>query len=203
MEIVLATKNPNKLREFRQMLEAPDIRIVSLENFPDSPSVIEDGETFAQNALKKARTIARHTGRLAIADDSGLEVDHLCGMPGIYSARFAGERSDDDANNRKLLKGLEGVPPEKRGAGFKCVIAAVAPGGEKMTVEGICRGSILTAPRGTNGFGYDPLFFEPEHQLTFAEMSAEQKNSVSHRFRAIQKLKERLPAFLQSLQHTT
>jgi XTP/dITP diphosphohydrolase len=203
MEIVLATKNPNKLREFRQMLEAPDIRIVSLENFPDSPAVTEDGETFAQNALKKARTIARHTGRLAIADDSGLEVDHLCGKPGIYSARFAGEHADDDANNCKLLKDLEGVPPEKRGAGFKCVIAAAAPEGEETAVEGICRGTILTAPRGTNGFGYDPLFFEPENNMTFAEMSAEQKNSVSHRFRAIQKLKERLPAFLQSLQHTT
>jgi XTP/dITP diphosphohydrolase len=182
------------------MLESPEIIIISLNDFPDSPDVVEDGDSFTQNALKKARTLAGHTGVLTIADDSGLEVDHLGGMPGVYSARFAGEHADDDANNRKLLAALEGVPTEKRGAGFKCVIAAAAPGGEKMTVEGICRGTILTAPRGTNGFGYDPLFFEPTHGLTFAEMSAEQKNSVSHRFRAIQNLKERLPAFLTAVQ---
>ena len=197
MEIVLATTNPNKLREFRAMLQDIDIEVVSLDSFSNCPEIIEDGESFAENALKKARTIAQHTGCMTLADDSGLEVDFLGGMPGIYSARYAGEKADDRKNNEKLLKKLKDVPTGKRGARFKCVIAAVAPDGAKQVVEGAYPGIIIPEPRGSNGFGYDPIFLDEQTGLTYAEMDPEYKNRISHRSQAIRELKKILPRFLE------
>ena len=199
MEIVFATGNKNKLREFREMLESDDVSIISQKEFENYPEVIEDGQTFEENALIKARTIAQHAGRITIADDSGLEVDYLKGAPGIYSARFAGEDADDDKNNQKLLKDLEGVPLGKRGAQFSCVIAVVSPSGEERTVRGEYRGCIIEGYRGQAGFGYDPIFLDKVSGLTYSEMSAQQKNSISHRARAIIELKKVLPEFIKEV----
>jgi XTP/dITP diphosphohydrolase len=198
MEIILATGNNHKLREFREMLSSDDVLIISQKEFKNCPEVIEDGQTFEENALIKARAIAQHTGRITIADDSGLEVDYLNGAPGIYSARFAGEDADDAKNNQKLLKELKGISEEKRGAQFTCVIAIVSPNGEERTVKGSFRGCIIEEYRGKAGFGYDPVFFDTLSGLTYSEMSAEKKNSISHRFRAIMELKKILPEFLKS-----
>jgi XTP/dITP diphosphohydrolase len=199
MEIVLATGNKNKLREFREMLEADDVSIIPQSELENCPEVIEDGQTFEENALIKARAIAQHTGRITIADDSGLEVDYLNGAPGIYSARFAGEEADDDKNNQKLLKDLEGVPLGKRGAQFSCVIVVVSPSGEERTVRGEYRGCIIEGYRGKAGFGYDPIFLDKVSGLTYSEMSAQQKNSISHRAKAISELKKVLPDFLKEV----
>ena len=194
-QIVLATRNKHKLQEFRDMLRELEVEILSCDAFPGCPDVEEDGATFAENALKKARAVACHTGRVTIADDSGLEVDALGGLPGLYSARFAGEPADDRRNNEKLLRELALVPDEKRGAQFKCVIAIVGGGSGEKVVEGICRGVIIGELKGSQGFGYDPLFLETASGLTFAEMDAVQKNRISHRSRAIQELKKILPEF--------
>lgn len=199
MEIVLATGNKNKLREFREILSTGGMTIVPQKEFENCPEVIEDGKTFAENALIKARAISKHTNRITIADDSGLEVDALDGAPGIYSARFAGEDADDDQNNQKLLKELEGVPEERRGARFTCVIAIVSPSGQERTVEGNYPGRIINQIRGTGGFGYDPVFLDPVSGLTYSEMTAEQKNAISHRSRAILELKKILPEFLEAV----
>ena len=199
MEIILATGNNNKLREFREMFEPDEVLIISQSEFENCPEVIEDGQTFEENALIKARAIAQHTGRITIADDSGLEVDYLGGAPGIYSARFAGEEADDDKNNQKLLKDLEGVPLGKRGAQFSCVIAVVSPSGEERTVRGEYQGCIIEEYRGQAGFGYDPIFLDKVSGLTYSEMSAQQKNSISHRARAIIELKKILPDFLKTV----
>jgi len=197
MEIVLATKNRHKLREFKQILDQSDITILSLENFPGCPETVEDGSSFEENALKKAAAVAAFTGRATIADDSGLEVDHLQGKPGIYSARYSGKGADDEKNNVKLLGELEGLPMDRRGAQFRCVIALVSPEGNHRTVEGTCRGRIAAKPQGSHGFGYDPLFCDEQSGLTFAEMGPEQKNLISHRSRAIRELKKILPPFLR------
>jgi len=196
MEIVLATRNRNKLREFRAMLDDLQVHVRSCDDFPDCPDAVEDGNSFAENALKKARLVASYTGLLAIADDSGLEVDTLGGKPGIYSARYGGVQGDDRGNIEKLLHELDGVPRERRGAQFRCVIAIVAPGGREQIVEGVCRGVIIEQPRGTGGFGYDPVFLDVPSCLTFAEMDEGHKNSISHRSRAVQELKKALPALI-------
>ena len=194
-QIVLATRNRHKIIELTDMLRGTGIVIAGLDAFPGCPEVIEDGTSFEENALKKARAAAGYTGRVALADDSGLEVDFLGGMPGIYSARYAGEQGNDRKNNEKLLRELEAVPPEKRGAQFRCVIAIAAPDGRQQVAEGICRGMVITRPQGAQGFGYDPIFLYEPLGLTFSEMDAEQKNSISHRSRALRELKKVLPAF--------
>ena len=196
VEIVLATRNRHKLRELTEILQGMEIMLLGIDAFPDCPEVEEDGKTFAENALKKARFVAEHTGRITMADDSGLEVDFLGGAPGIYSARYAGVQGNDLLNNEKLLNELKGVPEKKRGAQFHCVIAIVAPDGRQHVAEGICRGTVISQPKGAKGFGYDPIFFYEPFGLTFSEMGAEQKNSISHRSLAIQELKKTLPAFL-------
>ncbi len=195
MEIVLATRNHNKLREFREMLQELQVRVRSCDDFPGCPDAVEDGNSFAENALKKARLVAAYTGRLTLADDSGLEVDVLGGAPGIYSARYGGVQGDDRSNIEKLLRELAGVPRARRTAQFRCVIAIVAPGGREDIVEGVCRGVIIEQPRGTGGFGYDPVFLDEASGRTFAEMDAGHKNSISHRSRAVQELKKVLPGF--------
>lgn len=198
MKIVAATTNQNKLRELKELLKDFDVQLLSLNDFPDCPSVVEDGESFAENALKKAQAVCAFTGLLAIADDSGLEVDWLDERPGIFSARYAGNSADDKNNYEKLLRELEGVVPEKRGARFRCALAIAAPSGQCRIVEGEYRGFITTQPRGKNGFGYDPVFLDPVSGLTFAEMPGEQKNKISHRARALHKLIKILPDFLKT-----
>lgn len=194
-EIVIATKNPGKLREIEELLRDMEVRILSLKDFPYLSPIEEEG-SFWENALKKARIVAHQTERVTIADDSGLEVDFLQGEPGVRSARFAGERVSDEDNNRKLLQLLESVPPSQRGASFRCVIAVVDPRGRETWVEGTCQGVIGERERGENGFGYDPLFLIPELGKTLAELPLKEKNRVSHRGKALAVLKEVLRGFL-------
>jgi XTP/dITP diphosphohydrolase len=196
MEIVIATSNEGKLKEFKELLRGLSLTIHSLKDFPHIAPVIEDGSSFYENALKKARTVARATGRVTMADDSGLEVDALQGKPGIYSSRFAGEGASDEANNAKLLSALSNLPPQKRGACFKCVLVVINPEGKSTFVEGECRGVIVDNPRGDLGFGYDPLFLVPEYKRTFSELEPEIKNKISHRARAVHKILTILPEYL-------
>lgn len=198
MDLVIATSNQHKLKEFKTLLRDLPLTILSLKDFPEIPAVVEDGTTFYENALKKALTVARHTGKLTIADDSGIEVDALEGKPGVYSARFAGEDATDALNNTKLLKELEGVASDKRGACFKCVLVIAPSDGETASVEGACRGTIIHEARGDYGFGYDPLFLVPEYNRTFSEITPEEKNTISHRARALQKLLKILPRYVSS-----
>ncbi|MDD3653660.1 MAG: XTP/dITP diphosphatase, partial [Desulfotomaculaceae bacterium] len=176
MKLVLATNNQGKVREMSKILAAYGIEVLSLRDFPLIGDIEEDGDTFKSNAIKKATVTAELSGLTALADDSGLEVDYLNGAPGVFSARFAGEEKSDQANNKKLLNLLAGVPPEKRTARFQCVIAIARPGGPVYTVQGTCEGMIAGEPRGEGGFGYDPLFYLPEYEKTFAEIDIELKN---------------------------
>ncbi len=189
MKIAIATNNPNKLREIRAILGGFFDEALSLADLGIDIDIEETGTTLTENALIKARTIRDLTGLPALADDSGLMVDALGGAPGVYSARYAGEEHDDKKNNALLLKNLEGKP---RDAKFCSVIALCYPDGRELTAEGSVRGGILEEERGTGGFGYDPLFFSPELGKTFAEATPEQKNSVSHRSRALRAMLELL-----------
>ena len=186
--LVLATRNQGKVREFRRILDAISngaINLVGLEEFPHTTDVEETGTTFKENALLKARSVCKETGLPAIADDSGLCVDALNGAPGIFSARFAGVHGDDKANNAKLLRDLESVPEEKRSAHFTCAAARVLPDGREHVCEEIFEGSILFAPIGDHGFGYDPLFRPHGLAISSAQMSAEEKDSISHRGKSL------------------
>ncbi len=189
-KLILATHNRGKVTEFKEMLADLPVEILSLADFPKIPPVAEDGSTFEENAICKAETICRLTGGMALADDSGLEVEYLSGRPGVHSARFAGEQASDAENNAMLLELMEKAPPERREARFTCVIALAQPGHSVATVEGHCKGSIATAPKGTKGFGYDPLFIPEGEKRTFAEMGRESKSRISHRGQALQKAKE-------------
>ena len=181
--LVLATTNKGKLKEFQELLKDFPVEIRSLADFGPIPAVVEDGETFDDNAYKKAHFTAKVLGLPCIADDSGLAVEALNGAPGVYSARYAGENASDAENTAKLLKDMEGVANRK--AAFHCVISIAVPSGPALTYEGTCEGELLTAPRGDDGFGYDPIFFYPELGKTFAELTMEEKNRVSHRGRAM------------------
>ena len=172
------------------MLRDLDIEVLSLQSFPGIPEVEEDGRTFYENALKKAREVSLHTSETVLADDSGLEVDILGGEPGIHSARYSGPKATDETNNLKLLQSLQDVPKEKRGAAFRCALVLFRPDGRSEFFEGSWQGEILFEPRGAMGFGYDPLFQDPEQGLTAAELPPEIKNSISHRGRAFAKFKE-------------
>jgi len=183
--IVLATRNPHKVAELAAMLSSLPVEILSCLDFPDVPEVLEDAATFEGNAVKKARAVCLATGLPALADDTGLEVEFLGGAPGVLSARYAGVGASYEENNRKLLAALADVPAAKRRAAFRCVIALALPGRDPVTVEGRTEGTILERGRGSNGFGYDPLFLPDGCDLTYAEMAAEQKNLVSHRGKAI------------------
>lgn len=186
--LVLATTNENKIREFREILKDFDIEIRSLSDFGPIPEVIEDGETFDDNAYKKAHHTAKILGLPAIADDSGLEVAALGGAPGVYSARYAGTNATDQENCDKLLMELNGV--EDRRAAFTCVISIAVPSGPALTYEGKCEGVITTKRHGTNGFGYDPVFYHETIGKTFAEMSGKDKHTVSHRGKALGEIKK-------------
>jgi XTP/dITP diphosphohydrolase len=190
VKVVLATRNHGKLADVRHLLAGLPLELVAAVDL-DLPDVEETGTTFVENALLKAREVARLTGLPALADDSGLEVDALGGAPGVYSARYAGEPKSDARNNQKLLAALAGVT--QRSARFKSVVAFVSPGGAEVIGEGSCEGEILAAPRGTGGFGYDPLFFSHDLGKTFAEATLAEKGTASHRARAMKALRDRLP----------
>ena len=189
-ELVLASGNKGKLAEFQRLLDGLDVQIHSMKEYPEIGEIVEDGSTFAENALIKAKAVCKATGKPAMADDSGLAVDALNGAPGIYSARFAGEQRSDADNNAKVLRLMETVADADRTARFFCVIAIVLPDGREYTVEGTCEGTILHALRGEGGFGYDPLFYVESMNKTFAELTMEEKNRISHRGHANRKAVE-------------
>lgn len=189
---VFATGNAGKMKEIRMILADADVEVLSMKEAGIAPDIVENGTTFAENALIKARACAKLTGLLALADDSGLVVDYLNGEPGIYSARYMGENTSYHIKNHNLIERLAGVPDEKRTARFVCAIAAVFPDGRELVTEGTMEGRIGYEEKGENGFGFDPVFYVPEYGLTSAEMNAEQKNASSHRGKALQKMKETL-----------
>ncbi|MEI5995581.1 ribonuclease PH [Candidatus Enterococcus mansonii] len=196
--IVIATRNPGKAKEFSKLFGEKGYQVKTLLDYPELPDVQETGKTFEENARLKAETIAMLLKQPVLADDSGLIVDALDGMPGIFSARFAGEPTNNAANNAKLLHELTGVPKEKRTARFHCTLVFAAPNKESLVVEADWSGEIGTIPRGDNGFGYDPLFFIPEEQKTAAELSDERKNKISHRGKAVVKLKNQWEDWLNN-----
>lgn len=195
-EIIIATKNEGKAKEFKQMLEREGYEVKTLLDFPDIGDIDETGETFEENAIIKAEAVSKKINKIVIADDSGLIVDALNGAPGVYSARYAGEDKDDEANMDKVLEQLAGVPEEKRTARFYCALAVAVPGRKTRTVSGACEGIILNEKRGQHGFGYDPIFFVKEKGKTTAEMTPEEKSEISHRGKALRKLEEKLPEIL-------
>ena len=196
MEVIVATRNAGKVREIRGTLIGLGIKVRSVGDFTDVPSIEEDGKSFAENALKKARFYAKYFGETTIADDSGLEVDALRGAPGIYSARYAREGASDRENNQKLLRAMEGVPLSRRGATFQCSIAIVSPGGKERVVEGSCRGRIGFKEVGRKGFGYDPVFLLPRRGRVMAQLSVDEKNGISHRGKALRKLRKVISEFI-------
>lgn len=195
-KVILATKNLGKVKEMASLLKDMDIQVLSLKDIEDAPEVIEDGNTFLENAHKKACAISRVTGLIAISDDSGLEVDALGGAPGIYSARYAGEGASDEENYLKLLDELKDVAVGKRTARFRCVLVVCDPTGRWISAEGACEGRIGLSPRGEHGFGYDPVFLLPD-DLTMAEIPPEKKNQLSHRAHALKILKKKLSDFIK------
>lgn len=196
--IVLATRNQGKITEFRTLLLPFGLDVLGLDVFPDVEDVEETGTTFADNARLKACAVSAATGLVAVADDSGLEVDALGGAPGVYSARYSersGMPATDERNLAKLLEAMRGVPREKRGARFRCFMAACTPLGDTLLAQGEWEGVLAEAPKGSNGFGYDPIFFDPEKACTAAQMSREEKNSRSHRAKATSALLREWPSF--------
>ena len=196
--LILGTRNQKKLAELRRILAASgvDVRVTSLSEYPDLPEVAETGATFTENALLKARAVVAYTGIPAVGEDSGLCVDALNGMPGVLSARWAGRHGDDEANLRLVLAQLADVAADRRSAHFACVAALVLPSGEEHITEGTVSGRINDAPRGTNGFGYDPIFVPVSSDLTTAEMSEEAKDAISHRGRALRAMAPIIAALL-------
>lgn len=191
MKLLLASRNAKKLRELQRIVASEGltgIDVLSLADVPEFPEAPETAPDFEGNALAKARDAAAATGLVSVADDSGLAVDELNGMPGVLSARWSGRHGDDDANLDLVLGQLGDVPDERRGAAFVSVVALVVPGGEEVVVRGEWRGTLLRARRGTNGFGYDPIFLPDGYEITSAEMTAEQKDAESHRGRALKLL---------------
>lgn len=214
--IVLATRNKGKIAELSAMLaaalqtgpteNADQLQVLGLDAFPEIGEIPEDGDTFEENALHKACVVSKATGLVAVADDSGLEVDALHGRPGVYSARYSADQPGaealtglerDQANNDKLLRELDGVPMDQRSARFRCVMAACAPNGQSLTRHGAWEGRIALTPEGNQGFGYDPLFIDPELNCTSASLDREAKNARSHRGKALMALLEAWPAFWQ------
>jgi XTP/dITP diphosphohydrolase len=187
--LILASNNQHKIREIRTILRDLPIEFVTLADVVDAPPLIEDGETFEENALKKARTVFRHSNICTLADDSGLEVFYLNMRPGIFSARYAGVGATDEENNRKLLHEMRGVAPRRRHAQFRSVLALVGKGFEDVTV-GLSPGVLAEEPRGTNGFGYDPLFIPEGKHVTYAELPDDEKNLISHRARSLAAMRE-------------
>lgn len=202
--LVMATRNPGKIRELREILRDLGITLLSLADFPELPEILEEGATFAENAACKAKAVAHLTGLPALADDSGLEVAALGGRPGVWSARYAQDRTTpadpgDEDNYRKLLDELQGVPWEQRQARFVCEMALALPDGRLYLAHGECGGRIALKPRGKRGFGYDPVFWVPVYGRTMAELGPRVKNRISHRAQALQTLKELLRTLKEDL----
>lgn len=191
-ELLIATKNKGKLREIKELLADLDLKITSLADYSNLPTIVEDADSFSGNAVKKALTIARHTNKLVMGEDSGLEVRALNNRPGVYSARFAGEEAGDAENNDKLLQELKNVPPSRRQARYRCFAALAGPNGVVGIVDGRCAGVIAERRKGTNGFGYDPLFLIPRYGKTFGELNPVIKAKISHRARALRKFRKLL-----------
>ncbi|HUW55018.1 MAG TPA: RdgB/HAM1 family non-canonical purine NTP pyrophosphatase [Planctomycetota bacterium] len=191
-QILIGTKCEAKRHEIVDILGDLPCKLLTPEDVGEMPEVVEDGSTFEQNACKKACELARHFRLAVLADDSGLEVDALDGRPGVLSHRYEGEGATDEENNLKLLAELEGVPEEKRTARYRCVVALATTRGLQMTADGVCEGRIALEPQGTNGFGYDPLFYYSPYGTTFGMADLSLKNQVSHRAQAVRKLRERL-----------
>lgn len=185
LEILIATNNLGKVKEIKDILYSPEIKILTMKDFPPLPKIEEDGKTYQENAYKKARKISEYTGKICLADDSGLEIDYLKGEPGIYSSRWG--NSDEERIN-KVLKLLENVPIDKRNAKFVCAVVLFFPNGKLFMVKEECKGSIIFSPKGENGFGYDPIFLVPEYDKTFAELGDKIKNKISHRGKAMRKM---------------
>lgn len=194
--IIFATGNAGKMKEIRMILADLGIPVVSMKEAGITADIEENGTTFEENAIIKAKTIMEMTGEIVMADDSGLEIDYLDGAPGIYSARFMGEDTSYDIKNRALIEKLDGVPDEKRTARFACSIACALPDGRILTSYGAMEGQIGYEIKGKNGFGYDPIFYLPEYGCSSAEISPEQKNELSHRGKALRSMKEKLQEIL-------
>ncbi len=189
IDVVLATRNAGKVAEFVALLADFPIQVYSLEAFPQIPSLSEDGMTYTENAISKALTVARLTGRVAIADDSGIEVEALQGAPGPASHRFLGEGASDSVRNSRLVQVLRDMPESRRHARYRAILAVASPNGAVRTFEGTCEGSILLTPRGSHGFGYDPIFLVPEFGKSMAQLPPATKNRISHRAQALTKAK--------------
>lgn len=188
--LLVATRNKGKIHEIKALLDGVVDEVLCAADFPVLPETVEDGVTFAENALKKAREACQATGCSVLADDSGLIVSGLHGRPGVFSARFAGEDADDASNNRKLLHELGQLPEASRAAAFVCTMAYVTPDGVEKLFEGRVEGVIIDTPRGVHGFGYDPLFFVDGYQQTMAELPLEEKNRISHRGQALRAFRD-------------
>lgn len=191
-KIIFATGNEGKMKEIREILQDMNVEVLSLADAGITTEIIEDGTTFEENAIIKARTIMQETGILTLADDSGLEIDYLNKEPGIYSARYLGEHTSYREKNRVIMERLQGVPDEQRTARFVCAIAAALPNGEILTTHGTIEGRIGYEERGENGFGYDPIFYVPEYGCSTSELNSEQKNEISHRGKALRAMREKL-----------
>ncbi|WP_192598306.1 XTP/dITP diphosphatase [Sporosarcina limicola] len=198
-EVLIATNNLGKAKDFETLFKPFGVKVLTLNDIDGAIDVEEAGVTFEENAILKAETVARLLGKVVIADDSGLEIDALGGAPGVYSARYAGEGKNDDDNIDKVLQGLATTPYEARAARFRCVLAVAGPGIQTETFSGSCEGLIHHERKGTNGFGYDPIFYVPEINRTMAELSPEEKSAISHRGAALSELKSKLPQFLNSV----
>lgn len=199
IDLLVATTNQGKFNEVQTFLSKLPLRIMSLKSLANPPIVVEDGTTFEENAIKKSRALAQHSGLMTLADDSGLEVDALGGAPGIYSARYSGEEGDDDKNNEKLLRELQNVPEEKRTARYVCALSLCIPdvtGAKEWLTREYCEGRITCSLIGNEGFGYDPLFFFPPLGRTFGEIDRETKATVSHRGKALKRLAAILPSLV-------
>ena len=193
--LVIASRNKGKTAEIRELLSGFPITVKDLDDFGPIPEVEEDGETFDENAYKKASFTARVLGHPALADDSGLVVDALNGAPGVFSARYAGPDATNEDRSRKLLQEMEGIT--KRKAAFECVISIAVPTGPALTYEGRCEGIIAASPQGTNGFGYDPIFYYPSLKKTFAELTREEKSRVSHRGKALEEFRNEFESVMK------
>ena len=196
MELVVATRNKDKLREIKALIKGLSVEVFSLDSFKGVPEVIEDRKTLEENAVKKAVQVSKFLKKFVVADDSGLEVEYLNGDPGVYSARFSGKGATYKSNNEKLLRLLKKAPFAKRKACFKCVIAVADKGNIIGIAEGVCNGKICFESKGNNGFGYDPVFMPDGYKKTFAQMSAFQKNKISHRSKALTKTKNIISKYL-------
>ncbi len=193
--IVFATGNEGKVKEIRMIMADVGMEVVSMKEAGISVDVEENGSTYEENAMLKARAVAAHTGDIVMADDSGLEIDYLDKEPGVFSARYMGEDTSYHIKNNNLIERLHGVPDEQRTARFVCAIAAVLPDGKELTTRATIEGRIGYEEKGSNGFGYDPIFFVPEFQKTTAELTEEEKNKISHRGKALQLMKEELKKY--------